>query len=203
MSDPAPRPQHPLVQAWLVIALAAGIGTGLAVIETRLAPRIAANEDAKVTTYAPALVGLPTGTAGVGVQRRVIDGTECFRLDHHGSPAGWVIKGLGSGYAPGMVVLIGLDPAAQRILGLKVTAQTETPGLGDYVAGEAFSAQFQGRPADTAFRAVKSAPAGDDQIQARTGATISAKGVCGIVNATLTPALRQALATGGGPEGGG
>ena len=69
--------------------------------------------------------------------------------------------------------------------GYSVTSIAETPGLGMKVQEESFYSQFQGKLVD-AFNVVKNPPAGDDEIEAISGATISSKAMANGVNAALT-----------------
>ncbi len=68
--------------------------------------------------------------------------------------------------------------------GYSITAISETPGLGVLVQEEPFYSQFEGKAEET-YSVVKTAPTGDDQIQAVTGATISSRAVTNGVNACL------------------
>jgi|GEM_PF-597435 len=65
---------------------------------------------------------------------------------------------------------VGVDPATQQIVGVRVLEHQETPGLGARITEDWFLAQFAGKALSDPFRA------GED-VQAITGATISTRGV--------------------------
>lgn len=74
------------------------------------------------------------------------------------------------GYGGPIVLLVGVS-RENKVLGLKVLSQKETPGLGNKVAGQRWLRQFIGRgPADPLE------PKKD--IDAITGATITSRAVC-------------------------
>jgi electron transport complex protein RnfG len=113
----------------------------------------------------------------IGMDVRVL-----FRaFDAAGRQVGWVVPASGQGFADRIEILIGLDVRAKTITGLYVLDQKETPGLGNKITTTEFLRQFAGRSAAEALVVVKTASSGNE-IQAITGATISSKSVCDIVN---------------------
>lgn len=109
---------------------------------------------------------------------------------------GWVVKAKGPGYADMIEVLIGLDLAAERLTGLDVLAQNETPCLGNKIREEPWRSQFRDKALGAVLSATKSAVASANEIKAISGATISSQSVCDIVNqatadfASRLPGLR-------------
>jgi len=175
-------------QAWLVLMLALCFGAALAGVQVALGERIDANKEAEILSQIPVLVpGAATGNA------ETIAGQTVYQaLDGDGAHVGWVAKAAGYGFADRIELLIGLDPSAQRITGLYVLDQKETPALGSRIVGQDWRDQFKGKDASRALSVVKDG----GQIVAVSGATISSRSVCDIVN-TATAKLRASLVQAG------
>ena len=74
----------------------------------------------------------------------------------------------------------------ERIQGLFVLAQKETPALGDGITREPFRSRFVGQSTVRALEVSKDpGGGGEGRIQALTAATISSRSVCDIVNRTV------------------
>jgi Na+-translocating ferredoxin:NAD+ oxidoreductase subunit G len=187
-------------QGWLVIVAALLFGGGLAAVQVTLNEKIAANKLAETLDQIPHLV--PGAQQG---KEEEIAGQLVFRALAEGRQLGWVIQAGGPGFADRLELLIGVDVQVEKITGLYILAQKETPGLGNRIVDEWWLAQFSGKSAREALQAVKggSAPAkeGDaitsasswgNRIDAITGATISSESVCEIVNLALAQ-LRDKL----------
>ncbi len=104
--------------------------------------------------------------------------------DADGKFVGMVIKTSVAGYKGSIVMLVGID-AKGNINSYKVLSHTETPGLGDKITSEKFSAQFTGKLTDESLVVVKRAAQKSSEIQAITGATISSKAVTLAVNSAI------------------
>lgn len=107
-----------------------------------------------------------------------------------GTPASWAVVAEGNGFADRIRLIFGWDPAAGRILALRVLENKETPGLGDAIGNDpAFRARFRDRTAtvDTPLRGVKldSTPNAPHEVDTITGATVSSRAVIRIVNAAV------------------
>ena len=177
-----------LKDAWLVLVLALFFGLGLAYVQATLTPRIDANKLNDALAQIPQLV--PGAVKGEQVE---IAGARVFKaLDASGAPVGWVVPASGQGFADVISVLIGVDANAERIAGLYVLDQKETPGLGDFITGK-WREQFSGKPADGSLTVVKRKAAAPVEVEAITGATISSDSVTGIINKRLVE-FRRALA---------
>lgn len=94
----------------------------------------------------------------------------------NGRPVGSIYSVFPKGYAGTIEMKVAVDPAGQ-VVGVKIVAQNETPGLGNKIAGDdfqgsgrPFTAQFLGKTERDQLEAKK-------DIQAITGATISSRGV--------------------------
>ena len=180
-------------QAWLVLTLAVCFGAALAGVQVAWGPRIERNKENDARGQIPLLV--PGAAAELTPQPIDLSveqagATRTYRLyramakDSAGriEQKGWVVKAKGPGYADTIELLIGLDLPAERITGLYVLAQNETPGLGNAIRDAEFRDRFRNKAADKDLAAVKGKPAAPNQIEAITGATVSSQSVCGIVN---------------------
>ena len=88
----------------------------------------------------------------------------------------------GKGYDGDIGVLVGFDLRTDELLGMRVTTQTETPGVGARSTTDtAFISQFKGMSVDTGFK-VK-ADGGD--IDAISGATITSRGVGAAIESSV------------------
>jgi electron transport complex protein RnfG len=206
-----------LGQAWLVLMLALVFGGALAGVQVAWGPIIEQNKENEARLRIPMLLGrmseaemaAPDGEQrakadleAMDVEYRTLEvprpdgGANRYGLYRIADKAnaellGWALKASGPGYAGGIELLLGLDPGAERILGLYVLAQNETPGLGNKISAAKWRSQFAGRPADVALSAAKE-PAQQGEIRAVGGATISSQSVCSIVNQAVRD-FRRAL----------
>jgi len=124
------------------------------------------------------------GAAG-GRKLSVAGMTVYEALDESGAIIGWAVVAAGDGYAgeDSIVLLIGLDAAAEKIAGLTVLSHGETPRLGDRICEQAWLRQFKGKDANRPLKPTKSVPrAGSNEIEVISGATVSSRSVCRIVN---------------------
>ena len=184
-----------LQQAWLVILLAVLFGGALAAVQTVLGERIEANKRDETISQIPVLVpGASSAEASV-IANRVV-----YRASDGEKQVGWVIQAAGQGFADQIELLVGLDLEMNRLTGLYVLAQKETPGLGNKIVEDGWRSQFGGRPTSGALVVTKEEPSSDGQIRAVTGATISSDSVCEIVNRAVAEV--QAELRGGGQGNG-
>lgn len=193
-----------IVQAWLVLLLASFFGAALAGIQLTLAPKIEANKLNETLEKVPELV------LGADAARTIKDSGQqmeinrqymtagaktysVFKAEKDNQTAGWVVKASGQGYADKIELLVGVDETVSTITGLFVLDQKETPGLGNKIMEPDWRKQFVGKSTRLQLTAVKTKAAGPGEISAITGATISSKAVCDIVNQSLNN-LRHPLA---------
>jgi electron transport complex protein RnfG len=108
-----------------------------------------------------------------------------FEAKTEGQLAGWVVKTAGQGYADKIEMLIGLDPMIEKITGIFVLDQKETPGLGNKIVTDEWRAQFLAKSTDQPLATVKGQASAGNEIDAITGATISSKAVTDIINAAV------------------
>jgi electron transport complex protein RnfG len=184
--------KHYIRQAWLVLALATSFGAALAGVHAGLSGKIVDNKRADTMNQIPQLV--PGAVRGV---EQVVGDEIIYRaVDGSGRLVGWVLPGMGQGFADTIELLVGLDAKAETITGMSVLSQKETPGLGDKIYKQAaWRAQFAGKPTGEPLKVTKSAAAGRGEIAAISGATISSESVTDIVNKTVKD-FREKLASG-------
>lgn len=179
-------------QAWLVIVLSLGFGAALAGVQAALKPKIEQNKLNDTIGQIPNLVPGATG----GRAEKVGDLTVYRATDAQGQPVGWVIPARGQGFADMLELLVGVDQDVQKITGLYVLDQKETPGLGSNIVGDDFRSRFKDKALAKELAVTKMAPKADHEIQGITGATISSESVVGIVNGAVSK-FRAARGGGG------
>jgi Na+-transporting NADH:ubiquinone oxidoreductase subunit C len=98
-----------------------------------------------------------------------------------GKVTGQVLRGEGAGLWGTLRAVVGFDAAGERLTGIDFTGHNETPGLGARIEEAWFKQQFKGKRGP--FELVpEGAPDGEREFDAITGATITSKGVRGLVN---------------------
>ena len=147
----------------------------LAYVRTSLAGRIEMQEDFYVR--GPALERLFNQPAqGLLTEKLTIpvgDQTyPVFYLREDGEVTGLAVEAAGhGGYSGDIVVMIGLDPRNDRVLGVEIVSHSETPGVGAKVELASFRRQWTGLTLDQPV-----ALTGDGGgIDAITGATFSSR----------------------------
>ncbi len=174
-----------LGQAWLVLILATCSGAALAGVYVGLNDKILYNRQMETLSAIPKLIP----AAGAEESKEVrISGKKVYKaLTEGGRHVGWVVPGSGQGFADEIQLLIGLDANARTIKGIYVLAQKETPGLGSNIdqGVSDWPQQFENIPAGKDLTVTKSKPTAPNEIEAVTGATISSRSVCEIVNKTV------------------
>ncbi len=120
-------------------------------------------------------------------EERVKDGITYFECkDTSGSTVGIALPAKGNGYQGVIKLMVGLAPDLERITGLQVLEQVETPGLGGRIIESGFQDQFKGISTEPAVGYVKNQkPEKDTDIQAITGATISSRSIVAIINKSI------------------
>ncbi len=199
--------QNNIVQAWLVLLLALCFGSALAAVHVTLAPTIENNKISETKEKVPELVlGVEQAQtiAQKGTKLDIVGhqievdkaGQKTFYSVYEalleGKKSGWVIKASGQGYADKIELLLGVDPKVEKVTGLFVLDQKETPGLGNKVIEPKWRGQFTQKPTDKAFAVTKKGASTPYEIDAVTGATISSRSVTQIVNVAIND-LRPVL----------
>lgn len=100
-----------------------------------------------------------------------------------GQTTGLVFETAGKGYAGAIRIVMGIDPTG-KVLGVRVIAHSETPGLGDKIEAQRndWITSFTGKALETAKWAVKKDGGEFDQF---AGATITPRGVVRAVHEGL------------------
>lgn len=145
---------------------------------------------------------------------RSTEGAELFLgLDAGGRAVGVAIAGSGMGYQDTIRLVFGLDPRQGRLLGMRVVASRETPGLGSLIVDDAdfvdgfsrVALRFDGMGDFLPLRVRDQARHEHGEIDAITGATVSVRAVARIINTSLDewlPVLREHYeALAGGDDG--
>ena len=194
-------------QAWLVLFLAICFGGLLAGVQILLGPTIEANKINETLEKVPEMVFGAAHAQELAARKQAVDVMplsvevekagktirySIFEAKTEGQLAGWVAKTSGQGYADKIEMLIGFDPQVEKITGLYVLDQKETPGLGNKIVTDAWRGQFLAKSTGQALTAVKGQAKAGNEIDAITGATISSKAVTDIINTAVND-LRQPL----------
>ena len=198
-----------IIQAWLILILTLVFGASLAGVHLTLSSTIEANKINETREKVPELVlgvaqaqklteqnqSLKIETETIGIEKKgkkrfysVYKATKDDKL------MGWVAKTSGQGYADKIELLIGFDPSAQKITGLFVLEQKETPGLGNKIANPEWRGKFNEKTTSLALVAAKRGAKAPNEIDAITGATISSRAVCTIINRAMKD-LRDPLSS--------
>ncbi|MFQ5480265.1 MAG: RnfABCDGE type electron transport complex subunit G [Thermodesulfobacteriota bacterium] len=128
-------------------------------------------------------------------------------LDAKGEAIGVSFKADGNGFQGNVGIMVGLGLDYEKLKGIEVLDQVETPGLGDRIREEGFKAQFKGVEIHPKIEYIKyRKPEKPYQIQAITGATISSNAVVVNINNAVKKVtelftareLRAAASAGGG-----
>lgn len=85
------------------------------------------------------------------------------------------------GYDAGLRCVIGVDENS-AVTGVEIISHNETPGLGANAAKDEFKSQYKGKNSEIS---VVKANAGDNEINAISGATMTSKGVTRAVNLAM------------------
>jgi electron transport complex protein RnfG len=103
----------------------------------------------------------------------------------------------GNGFQGNIRIMFGVNEELNKVTGLEVLEQVETPGLGTKITEEPFIEQFDELVTEPQVDWVKGAPPSNpNEIQTITGATISSKAIVTILNAGIEQ-LRSATGSGG------
>jgi electron transport complex protein RnfG len=187
-----------ILQAWLVLLLAMIFGGSLAGIQQKLGPVIEENKINETREKVPELIldaaqmeqlaqnnqslAITPHSVGVGNGKQKTYYSVYEAKFPDGRPAGWVAKAKGQGYADKIELLFGLNPSAEKITGIFVLEQKETPGLGNKIIEKKWRSQFINKGVTPPLAAVKTGAQAAHEVDAITGATISSVAVCDIIN---------------------
>ena len=105
--------------------------------------------------------------------------------DSSGGVVGYVFTTSAKGYGGQVEVMTGIS-AGGEVTGVVLLSQEETPGLGANATKEEFRNQYLQNAPQGGFAVTKTAPAGEGEIVAMTGATITSQAVTDAVNAAVS-----------------
>jgi len=109
--------------------------------------------------------------------------TAYYGIDDKQNPVGIAFEASGNGFQAKITMMVGIDNKFEKLTGMKVLYQIETPGLGNKIEFEDFTKQFQGLSVSPEIGYVKNVkPDKPNEIQAITAATISSAAVVKILN---------------------
>ena len=109
-----------------------------------------------------------------------------------GTVVGYAMLSSAGGYNGQNKVLVGFDADVTKITAIVVTELAETPGLGDKITEASFRDQFKDKSsviALTVAKGIKPEEAGESEIAAISGATISTTSVVTAVNSAKDEAV--------------
>ena len=107
--------------------------------------------------------------------------TNAYRAVKNGSTVGYIICSEGEGgYGGNIPVITALDETG-IVIGLQITVDDETPGLGQNAAKEEFRNQYIGKETEV-YTVTKGEPSAAGEIQAIASATKTSQGVTDAVN---------------------
>ena len=189
-----------LVQAWLILIVAVFFGAALASIQIVLGQKIEQNKVNEIKQRVPELVLSTTELEKLNAQGASLDvefttitvkknnkakSYNTYKAKNvDGSTIGYVVKAGGQGYADKIELLFGLDKNAEKINAIYILDQKETPGLGNKIVTDKWRNQFKNKPTKT-LEVVKTGAKNINEIDAITGATISSRSVCNIINSAI------------------
>jgi Na+-translocating ferredoxin:NAD+ oxidoreductase subunit G len=106
--------------------------------------------------------------------------------DNAGKLLGYAFIATGNGYQGEIKMMAGIESDLKTMVGIEILESQETPGLGQEISGDNFKNQFKGLTAEPEIIYIKNAkPTKPNEIEAVTGATISSRAVCSILNDTI------------------
>lgn len=113
---------------------------------------------------------------------------EVYTAMKSGEAIGYAISVAPKGYGGPIYMMVGITKEGV-VEGVKILAHGETPGLGANASDPNFTSQFKDK--STAITVVKGAGAGEDEISAITGATITSQAITDGVNIALDYVINQ------------
>lgn len=109
------------------------------------------------------------------------EGTEFFEgRDGSGNLVGVVVSLAGSGFQGEIELMVGADPAGEKIFGIEILQHEETPGLGARIEEKSYRNNYRDKPFGE-YEVVKSETEDENEVEAIAGATVSSESVARIV----------------------
>ena len=170
--------------------------TTLALAGTNLLTRDRIAEQARLEEEASRQVVLPQAAAFEAVTDlpadEAFDGMDSYYIGttESGDAAGYIFVTTAKGYGGDIRVMTGISTSG-AVTGVTILSHSETVGLGANIETDGFRSQYNQAIPDGGFTVVKSSAAGEGQISAVTGATVSSNAVTAAVNEAVS--LYQAI----------
>lgn len=162
---------QPRIQAYKAMMLR------LAVAEVLSSP---ARWDTLYVTDGALTLQPPAGTDVAGLEMVFLG------YDEDDTPVGYAITGGEPGFQDIIDLIFGYDALSATVLGMKVLANKETPGLGDKIVKDsAFVREFRGVEAPLVGVKIGRATGAANEVDMITGATISSRTIIKIINNQL------------------
>lgn len=162
----------------ILIVLIAGISAALlTAINIFTAPRIRYNEQVKLKKSVLDVFSIPYTKSNImeifdkKIKVESLGDKAVFKYYEGGRFLGIAFKMRGAGFWGPITGMVALTPSLDRLLGVEVLHQEETPGLGGRIVEDEFKAQFRGRSVEPEI-----------EVDAITGATMTSKAFRRIIN---------------------
>ncbi len=166
----------------VLTALSVSSGWALAFVQTNTASQIENNKLQFIKGPAVKTILGETSNDPI-VDRFKIKENGFFIGKYDGNPKAVVFESSGKGFGGDVGIVVGVDLETDKIMGVRVTTHSETPGVGARAKTETtFVSQFKDQPLEGAYK-VKS---DGGQVDAIGGATITSRAV----SAALTDASK-------------
>lgn len=155
---------HMLVVLSLICA-----GSGAILVNLKQATKTQIEQQVLTYVQGPALLSVLEDRDNDPIAERVkIGEVNVFPAMKDGKLVAVALEAFASGYSGDIGVMVGFDVTKDEIMGIGITTQTETPGIGTRVMEPSFTSRFEGQPLDTIQVSSKGG-----SIDTITGATIS------------------------------
>lgn len=174
--------------ALILLAITAVVALMLSAVNEITAPRIAAQKEQAVKLAMSEVLPADEYIAAENLAEVVADPivTDVYRAVKGGETVGYCVKVAPSGFGGAIEMVVGVDAQGSAAGKVHIVNMSETPGLGTKAKDASFLDQFAGRSADQLT--VKANGAGEDEISAVTGATVSSKAVSSGVKSAVNAA---------------
>lgn len=157
-------------------------GGALSQIDSWAAPKIAHHR--KVATEKAIYLVQPDAKDYKKIEDAPMELYEVF--DENNESIGYASVFEGNGFQGVIRIMVGIKSDMKTLTSIQILEQVETPGLGTKITEDPFQNKFKELVADPGIVPIKGAEANNPgEVQTITGATISSKAVCEIINTGL------------------
>lgn len=108
---------------------------------------------------------------------------EAYKAKNGNEEIGYVFKVNTKGFHGPVDLFVAISE--DKITGMKVSAHSETPGLGARIEEEGFRSKFTDLPIEDNIEMVKTEPSKENEVDGISGATVSSKAVGTAINDTI------------------